>query len=514
MSISSKARRGRLSSIGAGAAAIAAAALVLTGCTGSPQATSTPENVAQDLTIGLPVATIANLDPFGANALVQGNIQVAAQIFDTVVTYHDGEYTPSIATEWTSSDDAKQWTFTIRDGVTFSDGSALDASDVKASMDQVVALAGPLAGIFKPLTATVVSPTELSITSEAGQGALLGKMSMLAVGPSELVATDTFGLQPVGSGPFVVDSFDPSAGVELSANPDYWNGAPKLETLAFRMIPEQSARSTALETGEIQLTWTVPDDEVDTLSANPDLVVESTPTLANLVLWFNSSRAQFADAAVRQALWQAVDYQAIIDALYPNTGQAMAGPLPEAVFGASEQTPYEFDPDAAKSALEDAGWDFDQTIKILMTANTYQPFVEAVIADWAKIGVKAEVDLQEAAVGTQNLLALNWDVAIIQPVITSTGDADYNLGRLYPCAAKRTGYCNPDLDTLLAEAGSSPDQAAREDLYDQAGGIIWDEAVGMFPMTVVQVWAWSSALEGVQLDPIYKPNLTQVQFTR
>ncbi len=381
-------------------------------------------------------------------------------------------------------------------------------------MDQVVALAGPLAGIFKPLTATVVSPTELQITSDVGQGALLGKMSMLAVGPSELVATEGFGLSPVGSGPFIVDSFDPSGGVDLTANADYWNGAPKLDTLAFRMIPEQSARSTALETGEIQLTWTVPDDEVAALSSDPNLVVESTPTLANLVLWFNSSRAQFADAAVRQALWQAVDFQTIIDALYPNTGTAMNGPLPDDVFGASDQTPYDFDPDAAKAALEKAGWDFDQTIKILMTANTYQPFVEAVIADWAKIGVKAEVDLQEAAVGTQNLLGLNWDVVIIQPVITSTGDADYNLGRLYTCAAKRTGYCNPDLDALLAQAGSSPDQDARKDLYDQAGKIIWDDAVGMFPMTVVQVWAWSSALEGVELDPIYKPDLTQVQFTR
>lgn len=492
----------------------AAAALLLASCTSSPQQTTPPEDVAQDLTVGLPVATIANLDPFGANALAQGNLQVAAQIFDTVVRYEDGEFAPSIATEWTSSADAKEWTFTIREGVTFSDGSTLDAADVKASMDQVVALAGPLAGIFKPLAATVVSPTELTITSEAGQGALLGKMSVLAVGPSELVATDTFGLEPVGTGPFVVDSFDPSAGVELSANADYWRGAPKLDTLTFRMIPEQSARSTALETGEIQLTWTVPDDEVAALSSNPELVVESTPTLANLVLWFNSSRQQFADSAVRQALWQAVDYQTIIDTLHPNTGTAMSGPLPDDVFGASVQTPYEFDPDAAKAALEDAGWDFEQTIKILMTANTYQPFVEAVIADWAKIGVKAEVDLQEAAVGTQNLLALNWDAVIIQPVITSTGDADFNLGRLYPCAANRTGYCNPDLDALLAEAGSSADQAVREQLYAEAGGIIWDEAVGMFPMTVVQVWAWSAALEGVTLDPIYRPDLTQVQFTR
>jgi peptide/nickel transport system substrate-binding protein len=505
----------RMRRAGVAAAAITAAALALTACTGSGSSpTSDPANVAQDLTIGLPVASIASLDPFGANALVQGTLQVDAQIFDTVVTYDGSAYQPAIATEWTSSEDAKTWTFTIRDGVTFSDGSALDAADVKASMDQVVALAGPLAGIFKPLTASVISPTELQITSQTGQGALLGKMSMLAVGPSELVADPTFGTAPVGSGPFVVDSYDPSAGVQLSANDSYWNGAPKLSTVAFRMIPEQSARTTALETGEIQLTWTLPDDAVAQLSGNPDLTVESTPTLANLVLWFNSSRTQFADAGVRRALWQAVDYDTIIAALYPNTGTKMTGPLPDDVFGASEQTPYEFDPDAAKAALEKAGWDFDQTIKILMTANTYQPFVEAVIADWAKIGVKAEVDLQEAAVGTQNLLGLNWDVAIIQPVITSTGDADYNLGRLYPCAANRTGYCDDQLDALLAQAGASADQDQREQLYDQAGGIIWDQAVGMFPMTVVQVWAWSNRLEGVELDPIYKPDLTQVQFVR
>jgi peptide/nickel transport system substrate-binding protein len=467
---------------------------------------------AQDLVVAVPTASIANLDPLGPSGLVQGVMQVNAQLFDTLVKFEDGEYVPSLATEWEASADAKAWTFTLRDGVSFSDGTALDAEDVKASLERVVTLAGPMAGLFRPITAEVVSPTELRLTSELGQGALLGKLSMLAIVPAEKLADETFGVSPVGSGPFKLESFDPSQGIQLSANADYWDGAPELSTVTFRMIPEPAARVTALETGEVHLTWTLSDDQAAALEGNPDVTLDSVTTLANILFWFNSGREAFADVAVRRALREALDIPTIIEALYPNTGAPMKGPLPDAVFGASEQTPFEFKPEEAKAALEAAGWDFNQTVRVLMTNSNYAPLVEAMIADWARIGVNVEIDLQEPAVGTRRLLDLDWDIAIIQPVITSTGDADYNLGRLYTCAANRTGYCDETLDQLLAKASASPDQAERAALYTEAGKIVWDNVVGMYPMNVRQVWGWSSRLEGVKLDPVYKPDLTEVRF--
>lgn len=466
----------------------------------------------QNLTIGIPVASIANLDPHGALTNVQGNLQMNAQIFDTLVDFVDGAYVPALATEWSANEDATRWTFKLRDGVTFSDGSTFDAEDVRTSMERVVTLAGPLAGIFKPLTLEIVSPNEIAISSEVGQGALLGKLFMLAIGPSEQL-DDDFGLGPIGTGPFIVEQFDPSLGVTLKANPNHWRGAPKLDQVTVKLIPEQAARITALETGEIDLTWTVPDDQVGKLSNNPDLVVDKVTTMSNIVLWFNTQRA-FQDAETRRALWSAVDFDAIIGALYPNTGTKMEGPLPGTVFGASKQTPYEYDPEGAKATLEAKGFDFDATVKVLMNNSTYKPLVDAILADWARIGVKGEVDLQEPAVGTQRLLALDWDISIIQPIITNTGDADYNLGRLYTCAANRTTYCDPALDALLSEAGSISDQAKRAELYAEAGKIIWDNAIGLFPMDVNQVWAWNAKLEGVQLDPVYRPNLSQIQFAK
>lgn len=384
----------------------------------------------QNLVVGIPVASIGNLDPHGSLTNVQGNLQMNAQIFDTLVDYVDGEYLPALATEWSANEDATRWTFKLRQGVTFSDGSNFDAEDVRASMERVVTLAGPLAGIFKPLSLEVLSPTEIAVSSEVGQGALLGKMFMLAIGPSEEL-DDDFGLNPVGTGPFVVESFDPSLGATLKANPDHWRGAPKLDQVTIRLIPEQAARITALETGEIDLTWTVPDDQVAQLSNNPDLVVDKVTTMSNIVLWFNTQRA-FKDVEVRRALWSAVDFDAIIGALYPNTGTKMEGPLPSTVFGASKQTPYEYDPDGAKATLEAKGFDFSSTVKVLMNNTTYKPLVDAILADWARIGVTGEVDLQEPAVGTQRLLALDWDISIIQPIITNTGDADYNqIGRAH-----------------------------------------------------------------------------------
>ncbi len=464
---------------------------------------------AADLKIGLGVATIANLDPTGTVNLSQGNMQALKQIFDTLVVYDNGAFVPSVATEWTSSEDAKEWTFKLRDDVVFSDGSKLEADDVVASAARLVENAGALAGIFKPLTLTAVGPHELKVTSETGQGALLGKLSMLGIAPSELVATEDFGLKPVGSGPFVVSSFDPNTGVELDANPNYWGGAPKIDGISFKLIAEQSARLTALETGEIDLAWDIPEDQFARISALPNIETVLQPTMSNVFVWFNSSRDVFAKPEVRRAFWKAVDYAGIVEALYPNTGTLMEGPLPADVFGASIQTPYPYDPEAARADLEAAGYDFSQPVRILMNNPTFLTFMQAVVADWQKIGINADVDLVEAAVGSKRVLELDWDMVAIN-VVTSTGDADYNLGRLYTCAANRTGYCDETLDQLLAEAGSTPDQDKRVELYNEAGKIVWDQAVGMYPMTVTSIWAWNDKVDGVVPSPILKPSFKDV----
>jgi peptide/nickel transport system substrate-binding protein len=106
---------------------------------------------------------------------------------------------------------------------------------------------------------------------------------------------------------------------------------------------------------------------------------------------------------------------------------------------------------------------------------------------------------KEQAVYTEDLLALNWDINI-QQVGTLGLDASYNLGRLYTCAAKRTGYCNPELDDTLKRAGTSTDPAKRQAAYAEATELIWGQAVGMYPMFVKNVFAIRAGVEGFVPD--------------
>ncbi len=267
---------------------------------------------------------------------------------------------------------------------------------------------------------------------------------------------------------------------------------------------------TALQTGEVDVTWNMPDDQIAALQADTNLTVETVPSPGVMTMWMNSSTPALQDAAVRRALWQAVDFEAIIGSLYPETGTPADSAISPAVLGYAAQEPVEYDPDAAKAALDAAGFDYENTvIRWQFSQASFRKFVDAVVSDLAEIGVTVEPMEKEQAVFLEDLLALNWDMNL-QQLGTTGFDAATNLGRLYTCEANRLGYCNPELDEILAQAGSSSDTAQREELYAQATEIIWNDAVGMYPMFVEQPYAWRSSVEGFQPVPDGLPYFDEV----
>jgi peptide/nickel transport system substrate-binding protein len=460
----------------------------------------------------LAVATqrpITTLDPHGDMGADLGTALAGRAIFDRLVSVDDEGIVPELAEEWTVSEDATEWVFTLRDGVTFSDGTPLTADDVVGSIERIQELEGPPAGNIGGVEVEARDESTVVFTSEAGDPALPGKLSLLWITPGERASEDGFFADPVGSGPFQVESFTPEETLVLVPNPHHWGGGPNVDRLELRFIPETAARMTALRTGEVQLTWGVPDDQVPSLRSEDSLVIESVPSNATFTMWFNSSRDAFADAEVRRALWQAVNFEEIIGALYPETGAPADSIVAPPVFGYSPQEQVTYDPDAARTALEDAGFDFDTTFELQLRGEEFRQFAQAVTSDLRAIGVQVEPVEKEPGVWIEDLLALEWDINL-QSVSVPSLDAATNVGRLYPCAAERTGYCNEDLDSLLAEADSIADPDARQDLYAQATEIIWTDAVGMFPMFPQVVYAWQDGVTGVDLDPSSVPGFADV----
>ncbi|MDW5324426.1 ABC transporter substrate-binding protein [Plantactinospora sp. KLBMP9567] len=491
---------------------LAAAALALVGLVGCTTTSGGSENggdVAQELAVAVQFP-IENLDPHGASAMDNGTQIAAKAIFSPLVRIvGKSQFEGVLAESWQTNADASEWTFKLRDNVTFSDGSPVTGSDVVASFNRVVSLAGPMAVNFKDHQARVDGTDTVVITGKGPDPALLGKLVTFYVTPAN---QDKAGWEkPIGSGPFVLQQFAPGQNLVLGANPKYWAGKPQLDRLELRSIQEIAARMTALKTGEVGLTWAMPDDQIPALRSDPDLAVEKLDGGAVVTMWMNSSAKGLTSPAVRRALWQAVDFETIIKSLYPETGALANSVIGTNVLGYAPQTPVKYDPVAAKAALDAAGWDYGQTIRFQFSQPQFQQFTDAVASDLAKIGVKVDPTQKESAVFLQDLLALNWDLNI-QQLGTAGFDAATNLGRLYTCAAKRTGYCNAELDNLLAQAGSTSDTAKRQDLYAQASKIIWDDAVGMYPMFVQIPYARSKTLQDFTLPVDGVPDFAKVRI--
>lgn len=492
-------------------AGVVAGALAITGCTTTTGGGGDGESGGGGndgvFAVAGPYA-IETLDPHGAAAGAIGTSHAASTIFSRLIKPDsDGELQADLAERWESNDTGTEWTFELRDDAEFSDGTPVTSADAVASFNRLIELAGPVAGNFNGVTVT--APDEHTVVFSSVTPIILGRIALLYVTKAD-VTEDSF-TEPIGSGPYVVESFSPSDELQLTPNENYYGEVPTIEELDYRWIPEVSTRLTALQTGEIDATWGIPDDQVGALRDNPDLTVEATPTTSVVTMWFNSSRPAFQSADVRNAIWSAVDFESIIASLFPETGTLSDSIVAPNVLGYAPQDPKEYDPEGAKEALEAVGFDFDQTYQIQYSGSEYSQFIQAVASDLAEIGVKVEPTQKEPAVFLDDLLALNWDINF-QALGTAAFDSATNTGRLYPCAAKRNGYCNPELDEILAAAGSTTDTEERVELYSQADEIIWDDAVGMYPMLLNATYAWRSDVTGFVPDPLLQPDLSTVGF--
>ncbi|MFF0225460.1 ABC transporter substrate-binding protein [Streptomyces sp. NPDC004629] len=451
---------------------------------------------------------LVNLDPHSPRA-DGATASAGRQIFSRLVTLSDGRYEPDLATGWQTSPDGRTWTFDLRKNVKFSDGSALTSADVVDSVKRIASLNGPQAASWADVTPKAPSPDRVVLESTKPDVSILGKLTALFVTPAGQAEKEGFFTEPTGSGPFKVQSFKPNERLTLVPNEHYYGAEPKLRKLVFRTITEISARVAALRTGEVQAAWGLPDDQLDQLKGTGEITVKAVPSFAVYTMWFNSGRPAFEDAAVRRALWQAIDYDSIISSLYPRTGRPADSPVPQGVPGHARQTPVAYDPQAAKAALDKAGFDYSKTYELQFSGAEFRQFAQAVASDLAKIGVKAEPRDKEKAVFLDDLLGMRWDINL-QSLALDTGDLAGNLGRLYPCAAKRTGYCNTDLDTVLARAGSTAAADERNKLWGAAQKIIWDDAVGMYPMFVNIAYVWRDDVHGLKTSPAFQPDLTGV----
>ena len=498
--------------------------LPLTLAVGGGSATAQP---AGTLVVGL-VAEPVNLDP--AQVTDFNSNRVGRRIVETLVTMPDEstQLVPGLAESWTISPDGLQYTFKLRKGVKFHDGTPFNAAAVKFSIERQILVDHPANKLGKYPFANYffgnVKAVEVMDDStvrfvlkepRATMLAVLAQPAASAVSPTAAMKNGLdFALAPVGTGAFRYGSWTRGQSVVLEKFPDYWKGAVKFDRVVYRPIVEDQARLTELLTGTVDLIVGVPPDFVAQLEGSPKANLLRQVGAHVWYLGINNTKKPLDDKRVRQALNYAVNKDAIVKDVLKGTGVVSKGPVLPGTWGADGNlAPYPYDPAKAKKLLAEAGYPngFSTTMWVPESGSGMQsPVAMAVVMQSNLRAVGVNVTLQTMEWGAyiaklrtkeQDLFALSWAAGSEDPDMVMY--PLFHSSQWTPNGPNRAMYKNEKFDALLTEARHVTDQAKRAALYREAQKILYDDAPWVFVDHEILIAATSKRVQGFKLHPSF-----------
>jgi peptide/nickel transport system substrate-binding protein len=482
-------------------AVVAACAVVLAACSGGGEAPSGGA-AASGLVVG------ATSDPdtlFPWKATQFQAVHVLEQLYGTLTELDaDLEVVPGLAESWQVSEDGRTITMALRTGVTFTDGSAFDSADVKASLDRIrdeatgavaAASLASVTGVEAPDPGTVV----LSLSGpDAGLLAALASVN-LAMLPSD-ATEQALQANPNGTGPFTLTQRTPNQSIGLAPNPNFWGGAPRVPSLEFRVIPDETSIVSAMQSGNVG--FAVFDDPLVAQSAEGSgLTVTKTPQLSYHVLQLNARQAPLDNLDVRLAIQCAIDRQQVLDTAALGEGEVI-GPITSPAYRsdpAARPCPRR-DVDAAKRHLAAAGYAGGLTLSVIVSQGEYATSVNEatnIQAQLAEAGITLNLEVLESGAFVDR-----WVAADFQAAVALNGgrpDPDGMYGRYFTSTGnlnKVAGYSSPTLDALFAQGKATADPAARKAIYQQVSAELENNAVWVWLFTSFTYTATSSEVSG------------------
>ncbi|MGF1560654.1 MAG: ABC transporter substrate-binding protein [Geminicoccaceae bacterium] len=453
-------------------------------------------------------------------------------VYNRLVEFEPGttDIVPALAESWEVSEDGLTYTFKLREGVpfhtteSFTPSRAFNADDVIWTFERQwkedhpyhmvsggtyeyfngMSMPDLLKEINKiddytvefvlnrpeaPFIANMGMDFASIFSAEYGQ-------AMLDAGTPEQVD-----LNPVGTGPFQLQAYQEDAAIRYLAHPDYWNGKAPIDNLIFAITPDASVRYQKLKAGECHIMPYPNPADLEAMEAEADINLMSQEGLNVGYLGYNTEKEPFTDPKVRKALNMAIDKEAIIEAVFQGAGKVAKNPIPPTIWSYNEDTvddPY--DPEAARAMLEEAGvTDLKTNIWAMPVQRPYNPnarrMAELIQADWAEIGVEAEIVsyewgeyLDRSKAGEHDSLLLGWT--------GDNGDPDNFLAVLLGCdgvgGSNRSRWCYEPFEELIQKAKTISDQDERAEIYKEAQLVFKEQA------------PWATIAHSVVFKPIRK----------
>ena len=481
---------------------------------------------------------VTTLDPAqGAFSTYPGGYEVGYCLYDRLVDFDKNlKIVPGLATSSEVAADAKSVRFKLRSGVKFQDGTPFDAAAVKFNVERLMDKTRnptnrPLWDVVSAVE--VVDPTTVVVRTKDPFSQILnsfahGSGSIVSPASVEKYGEKGVALNPVGAGPFMLESFTPGQEIALKAFDGYWGGKPATDRLLFKFIAEPATRIAALRTGSVDIVDSVPVQLVAGLRREPNIEVATSPSLRPLGLVINMANAPFNDPRVRQALNHAVPVRTIAERVFFGFAKASDSPLAFDTQGYKKNAPFEYSPDKAKALLASAGWvagadgklqKGGQPLKIrLLASEGLFPgdvsIIEICQRAFAQIGIDATITKVESGAYYGELrkerAALNFDLAMFG-FNPSNASGLYHLESLYKSNASDAGaldvwnigrYRNARVDDLLRQAQATVDLATQNSLLGQVQDMVWTEAPYVWLHVNENVTAMRKGVKGVEVWPI------------
>jgi peptide/nickel transport system substrate-binding protein len=412
---------------------------------------------------------------------------------------------PWLATSWRQVD-GTTWTFTIRPGVTFSDGAPLTAADAAYSIERILdkKFASQQFANFSAISEASASGNTLTIRTKVPSPTLLSYLTTLSVVPKdyvERVGAQRFNEHPVGSGAYTLASSTAGSQVTLKANPRWWGPRPAIRTVTLRSVPNVASRVADLRAGKADLVTGLTPDTADQVKRDPNLRVLSTPTERVAYVAFNTIHGgPVNDPRVRQAIAAAIDYKAIITSLqrgYARPVNALLTPLangyPTDLTGAGS------DLAKARTLLQQAG--AQGATLVMATSPSFNPqIVQAIQGNLAAVGLKVKIENTDQPTYLKKVQdpGHEWGSLRFGRWSCSCLDADGVIYPLFHSGTIWSSYANPRFDRLADQGRTTMDAAARTKIYRSAFQILAEDVPGI---GLYQDFAIYGAAKGLRWRP-------------
>ena len=480
---------------------------------------------AQTLTVAIP-QDATSIDPHFQD--IGPNANVARQIFDSLVTAgRTAELRPGLALTWQLTEDPTQWRLTLRQGVTFHDGTPFTAEDAAFSLKRIVAVPNAPSTMGRFVRdireVQVVDASTLLIRTAEPSAILPNNLTNVPIVPAKIGAAAepkdfNNGQHAIGTGPYRFVRWTPGAEIAFAGNAAWWGGAPNWQSIRMRPVVNNGARVAALLAGDVDLIAAVPTADLPRLKSDPKLSVWESVSNRDVFWTMDTSRETtphatakdgtaipnpFRDIRVRQAVMLGINRKALLDRIMEGVAVPATQLVPIGMAGYDPAiTLPDFDPAKARALLAEAGYPQGFKLTIHSTAGRYandQQQAEAIAQMLSRIGIQTTVETQPVGMFFQNARKQAFTFNIVSWGF-ATGDT-YVLIRetLHSKGLENYGrHTNPAIDAVLDQARTDTNPTSRGNAIAQAQRLAIQD-VAVIP-THYQLNLWAGR-RGLRMEP-------------